>query len=380
MENVKTFFRKQLKTIKHEFTSEPPKKMIKNMALVIIGAFLLALGTEFFFVPLNIIGGGVSSLALIFNSLPGFNHISVENYILIINWGFFFVGLVTLGLKYSLKTLIVTIAYPLFVLFIDFIINIVSNNIFNINVSQITGFTMGNITIDDNSAKAISYIVGAVLGSFLNGTGVALALAGGGSSGGTDVFVLLLHKYLHVPVGTGSFIADFSVILIGFFINSMNLLPTLVGIMAAFLVSLMIDKVYLSRSQYYMAFIVSKKWKEINDYILEKVGRGTTIIKAQGGFSGVDTMLLEVCFDQHDYNQIESIINRIDPNAFVTVMRTQEIVGYGFTRDTPEADAKDLALSPDEAQRIILKARRKKEKELEKQIEREDSENESRID
>lgn len=361
-EKVKSFFNSQWKTIKREFTSEPLNKMIKNTALVIIGAFLLALGTEFFFVPLNIIGGGVSSLALIFNSLPGMNKISVETYILIINWIFFFIGLFTLGLKYSLKTLIVTIAYPLFVLLIDFIIKFVSNNYFNLNVSLINGFTMGNITIDDNSAKAIAYIVGAVLGSFLNGVGVALALAGGGSSGGTDVIVLLLHKYFHLAVGTGSFIVDFSIILIGFFTNSMNLLPTLVGVMAAFLVSVTLDKVYLSRSQYYMAFIVSKKWKEINDYILEKIGRGTTIIKAQGGFSGVDSMLLEVCFDQHDYFQIESIINRIDPNAFVTVMRTQEIVGYGFTRDTPESEAKDIALSPDEAEKIILKARKKKKK------------------
>ncbi len=367
-EKVKNVWSKAIKTIRHEFTSEPPKKMLKNMALVIIGAFLLALGTEFFFVPLNIIGGGVSSLAMILHSLPGFDVISVETYILIINWGFFFIGLLALGLKYSLKTLVVSIAYPLFILLIDWIIDSVSQNFFNINVSMVDGFTMGNVVIDKNGAMVISYLVGAVLGAFLNGVGVALALSGGGSSGGTDVIVLLLHKYLHINVGTGSFLSDFTIIMIGFFVNSMNILPTLVGVMAAFLLSVTLDKVYLSRSQYYMAFIVSKKWKEINKYILDEVGRGTTFIKAQGGFSGNETMLLEVCFDQHDYSQIESIINKIDPSAFVSVMRTQEIVGYGFTRDTEEVEAKDLALSPDEVERILLQAKKKKEKKLEEQI------------
>lgn len=367
-EKVKNIWSRAVKTIKHEFTSEPPKKMLKNMALVIIGAFLLALGTEFFFVPLNIIGGGVSSLAMILHSLPGFEGISVETYILIINWGFFFIGLFALGLKYSLKTLVVSIAYPLFILLIDWIVDTVSMNFFNINVSMVDGFTMGNIVIDKNGAMVISYLVGAVLGAFLNGVGVALALSGGGSSGGTDVIVLLLHKYLHINVGTGSFLSDFTIIMIGFFVNSMNILPTLVGVMAAFLLSVTLDKVYLSRSQYYMAFIVSKKWKEINRYILDEVGRGTTFIKAQGGFSGNETMLLEVCFDQHDYSQIESIINKIDPSAFVSVMRTQEIVGYGFTRDTEEVEAKDLALSPDEVERILLQAKKKKEKKLEEQI------------
>ncbi len=367
-EKVKNVWSKAIKTIRHEFTSEPPKKMLKNMALVIIGAFLLALGTEFFFVPLNIIGGGVSSLAMILHSLPGFDVISVETYILIINWGFFFIGLLALGLKYSLKTLVVSVAYPLFILLIDWIIDSVSQNFFNINVSMVDGFTMGNVVIDKNGAMVISYLVGAVLGAFLNGVGVALALSGGGSSGGTDVIVLLLHKYLHINVGTGSFLSDFTIIMIGFFVNSMNILPTLVGVMAAFLLSVTLDKVYLSRSQYYMAFIVSKKWKEINKYILDEVGRGTTFIKAQGGFSGNETMLLEVCFDQHDYSQIESIINKIDPSAFVSVMRTQEIVGYGFTRDTEEVEAKDLALSPDEVERILLQAKKKKEKKLEEQI------------
>ena len=41
-EKVKNVWSKAIKTIRHEFTSEPPKKMLKNMALVIIGAFLLA--------------------------------------------------------------------------------------------------------------------------------------------------------------------------------------------------------------------------------------------------------------------------------------------------------------------------------------------------
>lgn len=372
-EKVKKWWSKQKETIRRELTSEPPVKMLKNTALVIIGAFLLALGTEYFFVPMNIIGGGISSLAIILNSIPFLSNVSVETFILIINWCFFFVGLVTLGLKYSLKTLLVTIAYPLFVLLIDLVIDTVSTKFFNINISMIDGFTMGNVQISRDGAMIIAYLISAVLGAFLTGTGVALALAGGGSSGGTDVLVLLMNKYLRIGVGAGSFIVDSVIITIGFFINSMNLLPTLVGIMAAFLVSVTLDKVYLSRSQYYMAFIVSKKWKEINDYILQQVGRGTTVIKAQGGYSGNDTMLLEVCFDQHDYFQIEAIINRIDPSAFVTVIRTQEIVGYGFTRDTEEVDAKDLALSPTEAERILLRSKKKKEEQLEKQVDKEGS-------
>lgn len=366
-EKIAAFFKQKVEIIKREITSEPPKKKIKNYINVLIGAFLLAMGTEIFIVPLNIVCGGVSSLAIIFHAIPGFEVISVETYILIINWIYFFIGLFLLGVKYSLKTFVVTIFYPIFVLFIHWFVSVfVINGVAVLDLTQIQELTINGTTLSSDATLSITYIVAAFLGAFLNGAGVGYALVGGGSSGGTDVQVILMNKFFRVPIGTASFISDFIIILAGFFANGESFLITLVGTMTAFLVSLTLEKVYNGKSSYYMAYIVSKKWRDINKYILEEIGRGTTIIPAKGGFSEVDTHLLEVCFDRQEYSQIEHIINKIDPNAFVIVMRTQEIVGYGFTTDTPPSDALDYALSPYETERILLEAKKKREKENEK--------------
>jgi uncharacterized membrane-anchored protein YitT (DUF2179 family) len=368
MASVKGWMRKTLAIIQHEFTSEPPKKLFKNGMLMLLGAIVFAFGNSFFLLPMNIIGGGVASLAIIFNSIPGLSGLSVQTYILIITWAFFFLGLVTLGLKYSLKSLIFTIANPLFTMLFSYLIEIavvtvngVSVHILNIADVQTIALASGGIT-DPDSLLAIAYIVSATLGGLVIGAGVGFAFSGGGSSGGTDVINLLANRYFHIKIATASFLCDAIVILAGFFSNGFNLLASMVGILNALFCSIMIDKIFLGRNQYFVAYIVSKKWTEINDFIIHHLERGTTLVNARGGFTKVDTTVLQVCFDKRDYPLIQEIVLSIDPNAFVTVIRAQEVLGYGFTRDTPLSDIQDLALPPDQMERLMSKSRREKRK------------------
>lgn len=369
----RNFLSKQKKEIVQEFKSEPPKKLLMNVLYMFLGSLLIAVGAEFFLVPLEIISGGVTSLAIVFHHIPGLEFISIEHFITIFNWIYFIIGLFILGVKYSMKTLIVTIFYPLFVYFFDFLMNvIVVDGVHILDLSELQGFNIAGIEISQGSALAFAYVIAAVLGALTTGVGVGFCLAGGGSSGGTDVQVLVFHKFLHLPIGVSSFLSDTIIIVGGFFANGLNFLASLVGIMTALIIAVSLDKIFTSKTNYYMAFIVSKKWMEINDYIINEIGRGTTIIDAQGGFTGVDTKLLEVCFDAREYNQIEKIINHVDPNAFVSVMTTTQILGYGFSKPNPDVDVKDFALSPYETERIMMKARKQKEK-----LEREEQNDES---
>ena len=367
MRKISTWARKQWKIVKSEFTNEPPKKIIKNLLLVFLGAVLVAFGDSFFVIPMNIISGGVASISMLIHKIPGFSVLPVNTYVLIVTWTFFILGLIFLGLKYSLHTLIYTISYPLVVMLFSYIsTNVIVDNIRIFDITQLgkdIEISNGIIIPFEGNKDAmllLAYFVSSVLGGLLIGSGMGLTLAGGGSSGGTDVINLLANKYLHIKVGTSSFIVDSILILAGFFTNGFNLLPTLVGLITALLCSIMIDKVFLGNNQYYLAMIISKKWPEINEFINEHLGRGTTLLKAQGGYTKHDTVVLEVCFDRVDYNIIRESINAIDPNAFVTVMQTKEILGYGFSRATPKSDRQDIAMSADETRKLVSKARTKR--------------------
>ncbi len=361
-QRVSRFFRRQWLIIKNEFTAEPWQTQVKNNILIILGALVLALGNSFFLLPFDIVSGGLTSIAIIMNSFPALSVISVDNYILILSWGFFLIGLIVLGVKYSLRTLVFTTCYPLFIKLFDWIIDIaVVDGVRIFDLTQLSDISLANgSVIAADQTLAIAYIAGACIGGILVGCGIGIAMLGGGSSGGTDVINLTVNKYFHVKVGTSSLVCDIVIILVGFFTtNNFNLLPTIVGAASAILCSIMIDVVFTGKNKSFVALIVTNKWYEINKAISDVLGRGATLLKGQGGYSREDTMVIETCFDRRDYHEFEQIVKKIDPNAFMTVMKAQEVVGYGFTRDTPLVPQAELALDQEDVDYYLKKAEKK---------------------
>lgn len=366
MTKFKEWLKKEKNVLIREFKGEPPKKIIKNIIIIIFGALVFSIADSFFIIPMNIICGGVTSLSIIFHSIPGFDFMDVQTYVLIITWIFFFLGLILIGLKYSLKQLVFAISYPIFDFFFAWLINVcVINGIRIFDISSLTQdiiLANGIIAADSSGVQALAYFISALFGGTIMGAGIGLTFIGGGSSGGTDVINILMNKWFGIRIGTMSFIMDLLIISGGFFINGYNLLATLVGLVTAFLCSMMIDKVFLGSNRYYLALIISAKWEEINDFINKKLGRGTTLLIGKGGYTKKDLTVVEACFDKQDYSLIKQSIYQVDPNAFVTFIATAEILGYGFSRDRPRVDAKDMAISPDDARKLMAKASRKRKR------------------
>ena len=342
---------------KEEFAGETWQSLLKNNLYIILGAFIYAMGAAFFTVPLNVISGGIASLAIILEKQ--FHGLDVDTYILLLNWFIFILSLFILGIKYSLKTLVFTIFNPLFIMLFSYIIK---NVFFDIGGEMVHIFDiteLRTIVVNENfilspeQLDPIAYLVGAALGGAIMGCGIGFTLIGGGSSGGTDIINVTVHKYLHVKVGTSSLCCDVVIMTIGFFVtNDCNLLATIVGVCGSVLCSIMIDIVFSSKDRSYMALIVSNKWIYLNDAINKTVGRGTTLVKAQGGYSRLDTMVIQVSFDRRDYTLLERTVHKIDPKAFMTVIKAQDVVGYGFSRGKD----KTKPISQEEIDQLILKA------------------------
>ena len=87
-------------------------QIIKNVLLTIVGTIVLAFGVAVFIVPFELITGGVSGLALIFEAVVPLE-ISIDLYVTILTWALFLLGLFILGRDFALKTLISTIVYPI---------------------------------------------------------------------------------------------------------------------------------------------------------------------------------------------------------------------------------------------------------------------------
>ena len=103
----------------------------------------------------------------------------------------------------------------------------------------------------------------------------------------------------------------------------------LIGVMSAFITSLMVDRLF-EADRNVAVNIISKKYNEINEYVIKQLDRGSTIITGVGGYSKEGVTILQVVLNYREYYILQDIIARVDPTAFVSVSKTLSVRGEGF--------------------------------------------------
>ena len=289
---------------------------LKNLALVVLGTLVLAFGCAVFVVPFDLVTGGVTGLSIIIDNIIQ-SAIPIDVVIAVITWGLFLMGLLFLGWDFSVKTLASTIIYPFAIsMFMHLVSPDVLGGIF---------YLRGSVHAD------IALIISALFGGLCVGTGCALTFLGGGSTGGMDILAFILCKYFKKwKSSTVIFIIDATTVVLGLFTIG-DLILTLLGIIAAWIGAMVIDRIFIGRGQAFTAQIVSDKYEEINLAIREEVRRTTTMFVATGGYSGQPKTVLSVTFTMRQYADLMNVIKRIDKTAFVSITRAHEINGEGWT-------------------------------------------------
>ena len=293
--------------------------ILKNVSLIVAGTFVLAFGSQLFIFPFDLVTGGVSGIGIIFSSLlsniEALAHVRADTYASIANWILFVLGYFLLGRSFAAKTLISTVVYPVALWLTRTLMNAPFFNL-NTYVEQ-----YGSIVL----------IIATVFGGACIGAGCALTFMGGGSTGGVDVIALTLSKYSkRLKSSVALFICDAVVITLGVFAID-DIVLTLLGITSALVCAISIDKIFLGESSAFIAHIVSDKYLEINDAVIKKLDRTTTIVDAVGGYSGQNKKMVIVTFSMRQYVEFTAMISSIDKTAFVMVHRAHEINGEDWT-------------------------------------------------
>ena len=79
-------------------------------------------------------------------------------------------------------------------------------------------------------------------------------------------------------------------------------------------------------------FIISDKYEEIGHRINENPHRGCTVINASGFYSGREMKMLFVLAKKSESDKIFSLIDEIDPAAFVSQSAVIGVYGEGFDK------------------------------------------------
>lgn len=329
-----------------DLSKKEQKSFITNIFLVLIGNFSLAFGTAIFLTKLDIVAGGLSGIGIIIQHYIGslnifsgfwatiFGTTTIDLVVFALTWILWGVGFIFLGRDFALKTLASAIIYPLALslfmrvpCFID-----IADNICFFGIDSSTAIDA--IKANEQFAPISNLLLCGLFGGVFIGFGVGLNFLGGGSTGGVDVVIAIINKYTGIKESIISFILDAIVIILGIFLirknGQFNIVPSLCGILSAFITALVIEFVMNFFSLSYQLDVISEKWELISWYAQEELGRGATIIHAEGGYKGENRVILRIVFDKMQYNRLKNFIARVDPHAFVTITQTSAVYGEGF--------------------------------------------------
>lgn len=167
-----------------------------------------------------------------------------------------------------------------------------------------------------------------IFGGLLNGLGMGIAFRNGTSTGGLDIVAAILKKKFNITIGSVLMGINFIIVSsLGYFFSIDKVLFTLILMFINYNV---VDKIQLGVGKQKQVLAISEKNEEIAREIYKEVHRGATYIKGVTSYKKKDVYILYVVCSSKQLVKIRQIIKEIDPDAFVAVSDTSEILGNGF--------------------------------------------------
>jgi uncharacterized membrane-anchored protein YitT (DUF2179 family) len=286
------------------------KGWIKAYSLITIGSFILAAGFVLFITPYKIVPGGVFGISIVihymtkgvFSFAPAGFPIGTMG--LILNVPLTILGIKILGPRFGIKTII---GLFLSSFFIDFLT-----------------YFWGDKPLVPNDA-----ILSSIYGGVLIGFGLGLIFKSKATSGGSDIIAMIFAKYTRLPIGQLMIYVDSTIVLFGLVVFKDWKIP-LYSWIVIYIAGKVIDATLEGVNYNKTLLIISDRYDEIRHKILFDLGRGGTLIKAEGMFEQKERKLIFTNVSRREVYILQDYIKEIDPKAFVTIIDANEIIGDGF--------------------------------------------------
>lgn len=286
----------------------PVWKIVMQYLFIVLGIMLYCFSWTVFLVPKHIIGGGVVGLATIVYYLTGFP-MGITNFV--VNGILLIIGYRILGGKFGLNTIIGMTTASLSLILFQQVLEV--NNMEYFKFENMELFTR------------------AVLGGALSGIGIGICFVNGGNSGGSDIIALIVTKYRNVSPGSVILVVD-AIVIAGTLLvpNGLGVEGMVYCYIVLVTFTYTLDLVVEGRKQTYQITIMSQLNEQIADAIGNEVKRGVTLLNGWGWYTKKDQKVVLVIAQKKDKVEIMRLVKAIDPNAFISVAKTQGVYGKNF--------------------------------------------------
>ena len=272
------------------------KENIIDFIMITLGTFIISISVFFFMIPSNLSIGSVSGLSIVISNFIPFN---VSTISMVINILLLIFGFITIGKEFGIKTVYTSILLPIFIAIFE---HMFPNNL---SLTQ------------DQTLDAICYCV-------IVSIGTAMLFNRNASSGGLDIIGKFLNKYFHVEVGKGIALSGMLVAISSILVYDMKTM--IISILATYFSGIVLDNFLFGSTIKKRVCIISQKYQQILDFILNDLHSGATTYHAYGAYSDKMNIEINVIVDKNEYIKLINYITSVDPDAFVTIYAVNEMM------------------------------------------------------
>ncbi len=266
--------------------------------LIMVGSLIYSVGLNAFIVGNQLAEGGFIGISIVLLyklGIPlGASFLVLNIPVLVLGWRFF-------GRKFSVKTILGVVAVSVF-----------------------------SVLTQHMAEHVHDRLLAALYGGVICGAGLGVIFRSGGTTGGVDILARIVRHFFNHSMGRIMFASD--VVVISLVAIIINMETAMYSLVALFVASRVIDFVIEGFSASRAAMIISNHWDEIADRIHNEMGRGTTLLNGQGGYTGEQKQIVYCVVSRDEVVRLQQLVHEVDDRAFVVLNDVNDVLGEGFTR------------------------------------------------
>ncbi|MBF1764776.1 YitT family protein [Veillonella sp.] len=276
------------------------KDVVYQCLMVVVGCAIFGAGIDAFVLPHKLVSTGISGVGLILYYVTG---LSVGSWNMILNIPIFWAAWKWLGTRVVVKTLYGTLMLSWMIDLFDFL--------------------QYDMIIKDP-------LLSSMMAGITTGVGLGIVYRVGGNTGGLDPIALIVRKYYGLQMGSINSAINCAILLAA--VGVVGLEAVAVTLISVYVYTIITNKVVIGFNQRKVAFIITYRTDDVCECIINKVGRGATIIEGVGAYTRTPKNIVMVAVNLLQVNKLKEVIEEADPNVFILITDAQEVIGQGFTR------------------------------------------------
>ncbi|MDR1277319.1 MAG: YitT family protein [Treponema sp.] len=172
-------------------------------------------------------------------------------------------------------------------------------------------------------------LLSAVFGGLLNGVAICLCLYAGATSGGTDFIAVFISEKFRKDAWNYIFIGNCVILSLAAFLFALD--RALYSIIFQFTTTAALYRLYRGYQQKTL-FIITSKSREVYELIRDETHHAATSFTGIGYYKMAERVMLYSVVSAADVNRLVTAIKKIDPGAFINVVKTEQLNGRFYQR------------------------------------------------